>query len=255
MIKNININIEQETKNCINWIKNWFDNESGSAKGVVIAVSGGKDSTVVAKLCVEAIGSDRVFGLLMPNGAQSDINDSLRVCELTGISYDILNIKEIYDAFLNVSNKSNNFENTKESLINVPPKIRMTMLYLVSQSINMSYRVVGTGNLSERYIGYCTKWGDMSCDFNPVANFTSDEVIAVGDYMGLPYELVHKTPSDGLSGQTDEDRIGFSYQVLNKYIRTGICEDSEIKAKIDKMHGYAMHKINPIPVYFPQSKK
>jgi len=244
MIKTINFNIEQETKNCIGWIKNWFENESGKSNGIAIAISGGKDSTVVAKLCAEAVGAERVFGIPMPNNVQSDIADSLRVCELTGINYSVVNIGGIYDEFLKVSK---DLGNTTEALINVPPRIRMTMIYLLSQ--NMGYRVVGTGNLSERYIGYCTKWGDMSCDFNPVANFTSDEVIAIGDYLGLPYELVHKTPADGLSGKSDEDRIGFSYQILNEYIRTGVCEDSGIKAKIDKMHEYAMHKINPIPAY------
>ena len=235
--------VEKETKNCIGWIKDWFDNESGGAKGIAIAISGGKDSTVVAKLCAEAVGAERVFGIPMPNGVQSDIADSLRVCELIGIPYSVINIGEIYKEFLNATR-----DNTTEALINVPPRIRMTMIYLISQ--NMGYRVVGTGNLSERYIGYCTKWGvDTAYDFNPIANFTSDEVIAIGDYLKLPYALVHKTPSDGLCGQSDEDRIGFSYATLNKYIRTGICEDAETKAKIDKMHEYAAHKTNPIPIY------
>ena len=238
-----NFNAAQETKNCIGWIKNWFDNESGNAKGIAVAISGGKDSTVVAKLCADAVGANRIFGIPMPNGVQSDIADSLRVCELIGIPYSVVNIGDIYNEFVKVS-----FNNTTEALINVPPRIRMTMLYLISQ--NMGYRVVGTGNLSERYVGYCTKWGvDTAYDFNPIANFTSDEVIAIGDYLGLPYELVHKTPADGLSGKSDEERIGFSYNILNKYIRTGICENSETKAKIDKMHEYALHKINTIPVY------
>ena len=239
-----NFNAVQETKNCIEWIKNWFENEGGKGKGIAIAISGGKDSTVVAKLCAEAIGAERVFGIPMPNGVQSDIADSLRVCELIGIAYSVVNIGGIYNEFLNAASA---FNNTTEALINVVPRIRMAMLYLISQK--MGYRVVGTGNLSEKYIGYCTKWGDMAYDFNPIADFTSDEVIAVGDYLELPYELVHKTPSDGLCGLSDEDKIGFSYATLNKYIRTGICEDSEIKAKIDRMHVNNAHKTNPIPKY------
>jgi len=234
--------VAKETQNCIDWIKNWFDSESGNAKGIVIGISGGKDSTIVAKLCCEALGVDAVFGVLMPNGVQADIGDSIEVCKILGIRYGEVNVNDCYNGLISAL-----IGVSEEATINIPPRLRMTTLYAIAQS--KGYRVVGTGNFSERYIGYCTKWGDMASDFNPIANFTSDEVVAIGDYLKLPYDLVHKIPADGLCGQSDEERFGFTYEDLNRYIRTGICENNEIKARIDKMHEYSLHKIMGIPIY------
>jgi NAD+ synthase len=139
------------------------------------------------------------------------------------------------------------FKFPDQALINLPPRMRMATLYMVSQSVGG--RVACTDNLSESYIGYSTRWGDSVGDFCPLANFTSEEVVAVGDALGLPYELTHKVPSDGLCGKTDEDRFGFTYEVLNKYIRTGVCEDEETKKKIDEMHQKNLFKLQPIPSF------
>ena len=230
--------------NCVEWIRNWFD-KNGPSCNVVCGISGGKDSSVVAALCVEALGKDRVIGIKMPCGEQPDIEDSNKLIKHLGIrSYTI----NIWDAVTGINNQfPTNIEISKQTTINLPPRIRMTTLYAVSQSING--RVACTDNLSESYIGYSTRWGDSVGDFAPLANLTSDEVIAIGDACGLPYELTHKTPTDGLCGKTDEDNFGFTYAVLNKYIRTGICEDEEVKAKIDRMHTKNLFKLMPIPSF------
>lgn len=239
-------NVKQETQNCIQWIKNWFDNQSGNARGIVIGISGGKDSTVAAQLCAEAIGKSNMLGISMPNGKQSDISDSTVVCNHIGINYKIINIAGMYDS-LQKAIECEDITIHNQTRTNIPPRIRMTALYAIAQELG--YRVCGTGNLSEMYVGYTTKWGDTACDFNPLANFTSDEVVQIGDELGLPYDLVHKTPSDGLCGKTDEDNLGFSYEILNRYIRDGVCEDENIKKSIEKKHLYNNHKLNMIPTF------
>lgn len=237
----------------VQWIRDWFA-KNGPECSAVIGISGGKDSSVVAALCVEALGKDKVLGVLMPNGEQPDIGDALEVCMRLGIEYTVRGIDRIVEEYRrSIFYMNHDFRNwerkpiTEQAKINLPPRIRMTMLYAISQTING--RVACTDNLSESYIGYSTRWGDNVGDFCPLANLTSDEVVAIGDALGLPYELTHKVPSDGLCGKTDENRFGFTYEVLNKYIRTGICEDEVIKAKIDEMHNKNLFKLNPIPKF------
>lgn len=237
---------------CVQWIKDWFE-QNGKDCNAVIGISGGKDSSVVAALCVEALGKDRVVGVLMPNGEQDDIVYAYEICNVLGIQFMYVNIQYavdgIYDAIsLNRhSPKRLHIEPSAQTKTNLPPRIRMATLYAISQSVNG--RVACTDNLSEAYVGYSTRWGDNVGDFCPLANLTSEEVVAIGDALGLPYELTHKVPSDGLCGKTDEDRFGFTYEVLNKYIRTGICEDEETKKKIDEMHQKNLFKLQPIPSF------
>ena len=229
---------------CVQWIRDWFE-VNGKDCNAIIGISGGKDSSVVAALCVEALGKDRVIGVLMPNDYQADLADSYVLCEYLGIKYMVINIGATVESLK--SNIRKKIELSDQTIINLPPRIRMATLYAVSQSING--RVVGTDNASEAYIGYSTRWGDNVADLMPILHFTSEEVVAIGDACGLPYELTHKTPSDGLCGKTDEDNFGFTYAILNRYIRTGICEDAEIKAKIDKMHKKNIFKLQPIPAF------
>lgn len=230
----------------IKWISDWFA-MNGPDCNVVCGISGGKDSSVVAALCVEALGKDRVIGVLMPNGTQSDIDDSIKLVDFLKIPNITVNIAEGVNGILN--NLKECIGISEQTKINLPPRIRMATLYAVSQSVNG--RVVGTDNASEAYIGYSTRWGDNVADLMPILNFTSEEVVAIGDACGLPYELTHKTPSDGLCGKTDEDNFGFTYEALNKYILTGECEDEVTKAKIDNLHNKNLFKTQPIPSFVP----
>ena len=242
-------NAVKAKNDCVQWIQNFFEN-NGKDCNAIIGISGGKDSSVAAALCVEALGKDRVIGVLMPNGEQSDIDDAIAVVNHLGIQYHKINIRTIVNSFyFSVDLELTPFRPSEQAKINLPPRIRMAMLYFVSQSLNG--RVVCTDNASEAYIGYSTRWGDNVGDFSPLVNFTSDEVVAIGDALGLPYELTHKTPSDGLCGKTDEDNFGFTYEVLNKYILTGECEDEEIKTKIDNLHKKNLFKTQPIPSFIP----
>lgn len=231
------------------WIRDWFE-QNGHGCTAVIGISGGKDSSVVAALCVEALGVERVIGVTMPNGIQPDIDDSMRLINHLGIKYCCINIKGAYDSMIaevgaQLAVIGKDIE--KQTIMNLPPRLRMSALYAVSQSVNG--RVANTCNLSEDWIGYSTRYGDAAGDFAPLAGLTVQEVKQIGHVLGLPDCLVEKTPSDGLCGKSDEDNIGFTYAVLDKYIRTGICEDLKTKELIDIKHQRNLFKLLPIPKF------
>lgn len=237
----------QKVKNqIVEWIRDWFEH-NGPECNAVIGISGGKDSSVVAALCVEALGKDRVIGVMMPQDHQKDIDDSYAVVNHLGIKHKVINIGPTVDFMLLQLYSCDDMTVSEQTKINLPPRIRMATLYAVSQSVNG--RVANTCNLSEDYIGYSTRWGDSVGDFAPLAHLTSDEVIAIGDACGLPYELTHKTPSDGLCGKTDEDNFGFTYEVLDKYIRTGECDDKDTLKKIIDLHNKNKFKREPIAAF------
>lgn len=237
---------KQQTQNCIQWIKDWFAKESGGAEGAVIGISGGKDSTVVAALLCRAIGKEQVLGIMMPNGMQKDIEDSIQVCKLLQIPNMTVNIEKAYSGVL-TSVEDGGITLTDHTKTNIAPRIRMLTLYAIGQE--KGYRVAGTGNASERYVGYATKWGDMACDFNPIGEFLTEEVIAIGRELGLPEDLICKTPADGLTGKSDEDNLGFSYEQLNTFIKTGKVDDKGAEQKIKERHQYSLHKLRSIPMY------
>lgn len=238
----------------VQWIRNWFD-MNGPECNAVIGISGGKDSTIVAALCVEALGADRVIGVMMPNGVQRDIDASCEVVERLDIRTIEVNIKDAYRSILHdiidgtylVRDGFPDFTISEQTRINLPPRLRMATLYAISQSVNG--RVSNNSNLSERYIGYSTRWGDSVGDFAPLANLTATEVKAVGYALGLPASLIEKAPSDGLCGKTDEDNFGFSYDILDYYIRTGNCSDIDTKEKIDRMHDKNLFKLMSMPSF------
>ena len=225
-------NVEKATDGAVSWIREWFE-QNGKGCNAVIGISGGKDSSVVAALCVEALGKERVIGVLMPNGEQPDIDCSKQLVAYLGIPYFVCNIQKAVDGVLE-SLQESGVEISRQTRINLPPRIRMSTLYALSQSKNG--RVANTCNLSEDWVGYSTRYGDAAGDFAPLGKLTVQEVKAIGHHLGIPMNLVEKVPSDGLTERTDEDNLGFTYAVLDEYIRTGVCKDSDAKARIDRLH-------------------
>ena len=239
--------VEKVTKECVEWVRDFFEN-NGRDCNAVVGISGGKDSSVAAVVCVEALGKDRVIGVLMPCGEQHDIDMARLLVNHLGIENYTVNIKDAVDGITN----SIPFELSRQSTINLPARIRMSTLYAVSQSRNG--RVVNTCNLSEDWVGYATRYGDAAGDFSPLSHLTVQEVKAVGRYLGLPEILVEKPPIDGLSGKTDEDNLGFTYAELDRYIRTGEIDDPEKKQKIDKLHKQNLFKLQLMPSFNPDLK-
>ena len=236
----------EKTKNeIISWIRDYFE-KNGADCNAVVGISGGKDSSIVAALCAQALGPRRVFGVLMPQGEQHDINFSLELVNHLGIKYTTINIKDAVDALLADIKKADMTPN-KQATINIPARIRMTTLYAVSAIVNG--RVANTCNLSEDWVGYATKFGDAAGDFSPISRLTVTEVKAIGRELNLPSSLVDKLPEDGLTGLSDEENLGFTYDVLDKYLREGICEDAATKEKIDRLHKLNLHKLEPMPSY------
>lgn len=245
--------MEAKLKEILDWLEQY--KEITRCRGVVLGISGGKDSTVVAMLAKKVWG-DNVLGVLMPNHNQSDLDDSLKIVETLGINFKVVNIGKVYDSLLEVVEDEGSgsdycngkvFNISRKSLTNIPPRIRMTILYAIAQTLG--YRVIGTGNASEAYIGWTTKWGDSAYDFNPIAHLTCTEVMALGDLLadefGLNKKYVTKTPSDGLCGKTDEDSFGFTYATLDGYISGGMSNtDYETALKIEQMHQASEHKRN-----------
>lgn len=240
-----------ETKNeCVLWIKEFFE-KNGKGCNAVIGISGGKDSSVAAALCVEALGRDRVIGVLMPCGEQHDIDCSYELVNHLKIKHYVVNVKDAIDGLL--GNIPKDIEITSQTKTNIPPRIRMATLYAVSQSLNG--RVVNTCNLSEDWVGYSTRYGDAAGDFSPLSNLTVTEVKEIGRLLGLPDDLVDKTPIDGLCGKTDEENLGFSYDELDKYIRYGITPDEKTKQRIDTLHKNNLFKLQLMPNFMPKNLK
>ncbi len=239
----------KEIENVVDWIQEWFS-ANGPKANAVIGLSGGKDSSIVATLLVKALGKDRVIGVMMPNGVQKDISDSQKIAEFLGIKTYTVNIAPMYDAALDTFGKDlGDLSISEDTKINLAPRLRMSTLYAVAQSLPNGGRVANTCNASEDYVGYSTKYGDAAGDFSPCSDFTVTEMLQIGDALGVPSDLVHKTPSDGLCGKSDEDKLGFTYAMLDKYIETGVCEDQALKEKIDRAHRLNLHKLEVIPTY------
>ena len=231
---------------CVEWIRTFFA-ENGPDCNAVVGISGGKDSSVVAALCVEALGAHRVVGVLMPCGQQADIDCSKKLVEHLGIRHYVVNVEAAVKGL--TSAISSELELSSQSVTNLPPRIRMAAVYAVSQSVNG--RVANTCNLSEDWVGYSTRYGDSVGDFSPLSRLTVAEVKEIGHLLGLPHDLVEKTPIDGLCGKTDEDNLGFTYAVLDRYIRTGEIDDPEVKARIDRMHRINQFKLELMPIFEP----
>ena len=245
MKRDYTFDVEKVTGDCIQWIKDWF-NENGKTCNAIIGISSGKDSTIVAKLCVEALGADRVIGVMMPDKGQGT-NEADKIAEYLGIKYMVIPIDGVVAEFHKVwDDQDSDVIWSKQSEQNIPPRVRMTMLYALSQTFNG--RVANTCNLSEDFVGYATLFGDAAGSFAPLSQLTVTEIYQIGDYLGLPYEWVHKIPDDGLPhSSSDEKKFGFSYAELDRYIREGIvpegaCENNPDELKVDKID--RMHRNN-----------
>ena len=233
-----------------------YAKEQGFSK-VVVGISGGKDSTVTAALLVRALGKDNVYGVMLPDGKQADIEDSFKVCKAINIPNIVFNIGDMHAELFNEMEESNTDpEGFKVPLseianINVAPRLRMTVLRYITQALDA--RLAGTGNLSEITVGYCTKDGDTSCDFSVLGGLTSVEVVQMGLMMHeIPQELVLKTPSDGLCGMSDEEKLGISYDDIHAYIRYGTCGKPEVDTEIKRKEQSNMHKrLPPVILYSP----
>lgn len=229
---------------CVCWIREWFE-QNGKGCNAVLGISGGKDSSITAALCVKALGKERVIGVMMPQGEQFDIDYSKDLCDFLDIKRFTVNIKEAVDGIYSAIGDS--FEVTQQTRFNLPARIRMAAVYAVSQSNNG--RVANTCNYSEDYVGYATRYGDGAGDFSPISCFTVAEVKAIGRYLGLPEKFIEKPPIDGLCGKTDEDNLGFTYDTLDKYIREGIEPDVGTKKKIDHMREISKFKLEYMPCF------
>lgn len=233
-------NAEKVKDDIVAWIREFFE-QNGDGCSAVIGISGGKDSSVVAALCVEALGKDRVFGVLMPNGEQVDIDSAYTLVEHLGIEYCVINIHSAVKSLKHEIKPQLDDHWSAQTATNLPARIRMATLYAVSQTVGG--RVANTCNLSEDWVGYATRYGDGAGDFSPLSKLTVTEVKAIGRELCLPEELIEKVPTDGLCGHTDEDNLGFTYAVLDRYIRTGEIDDIHTKERIDTMHEKNLFKL------------
>ena len=236
----------------VNWTRKYF--ESVGLQTAVIGLSGGIDSSTCAAILTEALGKENVIGVLLPKGNQHDINCAYAIRDFLGIKAYEVNIKNIVDNITNSVSEAIDLDaDSNEAFhINTPPRVRMTILYGFAAIHNAL--VCNTCNLSEDYVGYSTKYGDSAGDFTLLANLTKTEVKSLAREFNIPEYLVEKTPEDGLSGKSDEDKLGFTYQVLDEYIRTGICYDSKVKEKIERLHQRNLHKVTLMPRFNPEEK-
>ena len=240
-----NFDVEKNVERIKEFIKDYFVNNATPDTKAVIGISGGKDSTIAAKLLVDALGKHRVIGVMMPQDVQRDIDDSRKVCELLDITACEIDIGPACAALYRSIDEAYDYDHTTVTNIpaittNTPSRIRMTTLYAVAATIGG--RVCNTGNASEAFVGYTTKYGDLAGDFALLKNFTVSEIFEIGDYLGLPYDLVHKTPSDGMSGKSDEENTGVPYRVIDDYLMYGIYPDQFYYEKMMAAYNRNIHK-------------
>ena len=242
--------MNKKTELCIQWIKDYFaDNPEGKA---IIGISGGKDSTIAAALCAKALGHDRVVGVMMPQGHQKDIADAIDICRFLSIPNLTINIGSTFQTLcyeIDMAGDADHMSSMEPMIkTNLPARLRMTTLYAVA-ALYPDSRVVNTCNRSEDYVGYSTKYGDAAGDFSPLGMLTVREVLEIGDDLGLPHHLVHKAPSDGMCGRTDEDNLGFTYEELDSWLLEGKEPAPEKLARIQQLHASSRHKYRPMPTF------
>ena len=235
------IDAEKEVQHIVDEIKHYFVKNGNENTKAVIGISGGKDSTIAAALLVRALGPERVIGVMMPQGHQDDLDDSYKVCEVLNIPHYCINIGPTCDELFNGFTSNTGMLNNNQIITNAPARIRMNVLYMVAAAVGG--RVINTGNASELYVGYTTKYGDLAGDFAILRDYYVRDVYAIGDALTeLPCELVHKVPGDGMSGKTDEYNMGFRYEVLDAYLLDHETPDYETLRNIEERHKRNEHK-------------
>lgn len=245
-------NVKREAENAVAWVRKYFGNQP-HAKKAVLGISGGKDSACCAAIICKALGPDRLIGVSLPNGDQADIEDARLVAKTFGFKLYEVNINSAYSR-LHDNIERSGIQLSHQATINMLPRFRMTTLYAISGVYHG--RVCGTGNYSEDAVGYFTKYGDGGVDFNPIQYFVTDEVSAIGEYLGVPHEIAYKVPSDGICGVPDEMNLGIKYADINKYLRGHADEvDPEIVKRIEEKIAYNKHKVSPVPTYKPRFVK
>lgn len=238
--------LKRQADNAVEWIKGYIKNTG--AKGVIIGNSGGKDSAVVIAMATKALGNKKVLTVSMPcNSIATDFDDAKLVADTFKVEMLKIDLSETYNKFEQEIIQKINQDLVNESKVNIKPRLRMTTLYAIAQT--KGYLVVGTGNLCERMVGYTTKWGDSASDLNPIANFTVDEVLYIGKYLGVPEKILKKAPADGLGKLTDEEKMGIKYSQIAEMIENGNVEDEEIKEKIIKRYRVSKHKRKDVPTF------
>lgn len=238
--------MENEVNLIIEWIKNYVKNSG--AKGVVIGNSGGKDSAVSIGLCAKALGKDNVLAVAMPcSSISEDLEDAFLVANTFDVPMVTIDLTNVYEGLKTASGNAIGQDLTTNSLINIRPRLRMTTLYGIAQTYG--YLVCGTGNACEQFVGYTTKWGDNASDFNPLAEFTVEEVLEIGKIIGVPKKIINKAPNDGLGSGSDEEKLGVTYEQIAKYMKEGTTGNCDIDLKIQKLHKASEHKRMSIPVY------
>ena len=242
-------NVKDQTEKLIQYTRDWF-NKFGDNSKAIIGISGGKDSSVTAAVLKAALGADRVLGIIMPNGQMVDLDDAKLLVNHLEIPYEIVPITDYYNAAIATFEKAKTFKVTKDLQINLAPRLRMSTLYAVAQGQDVTSFVVNTCNASEDYVGYSTKYGDAAGDVSLLQDFTVTEVPQIGEYLGLPNQLVHKVPSDGLSGMSDEEKLGFTYNMLDEYISDSNADiPADTRELIEKKHVANLHKLQLMPAY------
>lgn len=246
-------NAELEVNNIVDFIKKYYkDNNLG---GAILGISGGKDSGVVAALLVKALGKENVIGVTLPcHSKEEDRIDAKLISDYYGIELINFDITSTFDAFKDELKSLGTFANeeVKNSDINLKPRLRMSTLYylaaLYSALKGKTYLVAGTSNKCELYVGYFTKGGDSVHDISLIADYTVEEVIKLGEYLKVPEKVLYKTPNDGLSNLTDEDKLGVKYKDIATYMEDSTLLDKDTGEKIEKLHKNNLHKFN-IPTY------
>jgi len=236
-------NAKEQVKGLVSWMQEQL---GACGKTAVVGISGGKDSSTVAALCVAAYGRENVYGVLMPDGVQPDIDYSNDLVDFLQIPHCTFNIHDGVQGLLAEMERTG-LTPSRQTKVNLPSRIRMATLYAVAQSLEGGI-VINTSNLSEDWVGYCTIYGDSAGAFSPLGMYTTEEVIAMGRELGLPEKFLVKPPSDGLTGLTDEDNLGFTYHAVNEYLRKGVC-DPEIQKQIDRKHKTSRFKFETLPLY------